>query len=137
MPMHIVDITIKALNDSGKTINGSRVLIMGLTFKENVEDTRESPVKGIVKGLNDFRCDLYGFDPLLSADEIADFGVKVVDNLGDVEVDCVIITVAHDAFKKIGLDEIKAFMKTSPILIDVRGLFKREAEKSDLVYRSL
>ncbi len=137
MPMHIVDLTIKALNDTGKVINGSRVLIMGLTFKENVEDTRESPVKGIVEGLNGFRCDLYGYDPLLSADEVADFGVKVVHNLGDVEVDCVVITVAHDAFKKIGLDKIKAFMKEKPILIDVRGLFKREAEKSDLVYRSL
>ena len=137
MPMHIVDLTIKALNDTGKVINGSRVLIMGLTFKENVEDTRESPVKGIVEGLNGFRCDLYGYDPLLSADEVADFGVKVVHNFGDVEVDCVVITVAHDAFKKIGLDKIKAFMKERPSLIDVRGLFKREAEKSDLVYRSL
>jgi UDPglucose 6-dehydrogenase/UDP-N-acetyl-D-galactosamine dehydrogenase len=137
MPMHIVDLTIKALNDTGKVINGSRVLIMGLTFKENVEDTRESPVKGIVEGLNGFRCDLYGYDPLLSAEGVADFGVKVVHNLGDVKVDCVVITVAHDAFKKIGLDKIKAFMKERPILIDVRGLFKREAEKSDLVYRSL
>jgi len=137
MPMHVVDLTIKALNDTGKVINGSRVLIMGLTFKENVEDTRESPVKGIIEGLNGFRCDLYGYDPLLSADGVADFGVKVVHNLGDVEVDCVVITVAHDAFKKIGLDKIKAFMKERPILIDVRGLFKKEAEKSDLVYRSL
>jgi UDP-N-acetyl-D-galactosamine dehydrogenase len=137
MPMHVVDLTIKALNDTGKIINGSRVLIMGLTFKENVEDTRESPVKGIVEGLNGFRCDLYGYDPLLSADEVADFGVKVVHDLGDVEVDCVVITVAHDAFKKIGLDKIKAFMEERPILIDVRGLFKREAGKSDLVYRSL
>jgi UDPglucose 6-dehydrogenase/UDP-N-acetyl-D-galactosamine dehydrogenase len=137
MPMHVVDLTIKALNDTGKVINGSRVLIMGLTFKENVEDTRESPVKGIVEGLNGFRCDLYGYDPLLSAEEVADFGVKVVHNLGDVKVDCVVITVAHDAFKKIGLDKIKAFMEERPILIDVRGLFKREAEKSDLVYRCL
>lgn len=137
MPMHVVNLTIKALNEVGRVINGSKVLIMGLTFKENVEDTRESPVKGIIEGLNGFRCDLYGYDPLLSAEEIADFGVKVVHNLGDVKVDCVVITVAHDAFKKIGLDELKAFMEERPILIDVRGLFREEAEKSDLVYRSL
>ena len=60
-----------------------------------------------------------------------------MDKLNDVKVDCVVITVAHDVFKKMGLDEIKAFMEERPILIDVRGLFKREAEKSDLVYRSL
>lgn len=137
MPMHVVDLTIKALNDAGRVINGSKILIMGLTFKENVEDTRESPVKGIVKGLQDFRCDLYGYDPLLSAEEIADFGVKVVHNLENVKVDCVVITVAHDAFKKIGLDELKTIMEEKPILIDVRGLFREEAEKSDLVYRSL
>jgi len=137
MPMHIVDLTIKALNDAGRVINGSKVLIMGLTFKENVEDTRESPVRGIIEGLQDFRCDLYGYDPLLSAEKIADFGVKVVHNLGDVKVDCVVITVAHDAFKKIGLDELKTIMEEKPILIDVRGLFRKDAEKSDLIYRSL
>jgi len=137
MPMHVVDLTIKALNEVGRAINGSKVLIMGLTFKENVGDTRESPVKGIIEGLKDFQCDLYGYDLLLSAEEIADFGVKVMHNLGDVKVDCVVITVAHDVFKKIGLDEIKAFMEERPILIDVRGLFREEAEKSDLVYRSL
>ena len=137
MPMHVVDLTIKALNDAGRVINGSKILIMGLTFKENVEDTRESPVKGIIEGLQDFRCELYGYDPLLSAEDIADFGIKAVHNVGDVWVDCVVITVAHDAFKKIGLDELKAIMDKKPILIDVRGLFREEAEKSDLVYRSL
>jgi len=137
MPMHVVDLTIKALNDAGRVINGSKVLIMGLTFKENVEDTRESPVKGIIGGLQDFRCELYGYDPLLSEESIADFGVKAVDNLKGVKVDCVVITVAHDAFKKIGLDEIKAIMDEKPILIDVRGLYKKEAEKSDVFYRCL
>ena len=49
MPKHVADLTIKALNDVKKVINGSKVLIMGLTFKENVDDTRETPVKHIIK----------------------------------------------------------------------------------------
>ncbi|MFW6120639.1 MAG: nucleotide sugar dehydrogenase [Petrotogales bacterium] len=137
MPMHVVDLTIKALNEVGKVINGSKVLIMGLTFKENVKDTRESPVKGIVQGLQDFRCDIYGYDPLLSVEEIADFGVKAVNNLDDIKADCIVITVAHDTFKKIGLNELKAIMEKKPILIDVRGLFREEAERGNLVYRCL
>ena len=47
-------------------INGSKVLIMGLTYKENVPDTRESPVKEMVKELKEFGVDVYGYDPLLS-----------------------------------------------------------------------
>ena len=136
MPMHVVDLTIKALNDAGRVINGSKVLIMGLTFKENVEDTRESPVKGIIEGLNGYRCDLYGYDPLLSEEEISDFGVKFVNNLGDVKVDCVIVTVMHNEFQKIQLEEMKSIMNKPPILIDVRGRFK-QALDDDFIYRSL
>lgn len=137
MPEHIVELTVKALNDVEKVIKGSKILIMGLTFKENVEDTRESPVRGIIEGLKVYKCDLYGYDPLLKEEEIDGFGINAVYNLEDIKVDCVIITVAHDVFKKLGFDEIKGFMDDKPILIDVRGLFKEQAEESDIVYRSL
>ncbi len=53
MPKHVADIPIKALNDAGKVIKGSRVLIMGLTYKGNVADTRETLAKGIIKELKE------------------------------------------------------------------------------------
>ncbi|MCW3130623.1 MAG: UDP binding domain-containing protein [Methanophagales archaeon] len=59
-------------------IKGSKVLIMGLTYKENVPDTRESPVREMVKELKEFGVDVYGYDPLLSKEEIEGFGVKAV-----------------------------------------------------------
>ena len=83
MPKHVVELTIKALNEAGKIINGSKVLIMGLTFKENVKDTRETPVNSIIKELKDFKCELYGYDPLLKKEEILDFDVIPLDNLND------------------------------------------------------
>jgi len=58
--------TIKALNDVGKIIKGSKVLIMGLTYKEDVADTRETPVRGIIKELKEYGVDIYGYDPLLN-----------------------------------------------------------------------
>ena len=67
--------TIKALNNVGKVIKGSKVLIMGLTYKENVADTRETPVKEIIKELKEYGVELYGYDPLLNNIE-TEFGIK-------------------------------------------------------------
>lgn len=137
MPKHVAMLTIKALNDVKKVIHGSSVLIMGLTFKENVEDTRETPVKEIIKELKEFGCVLYGYDPFLSEKDIVDFGLKIFDK-STVKVDCVIFTVAHEPFKRMGLDNIKDFMKDAPILIDIRGIFNRnEAEEKGFYYKTL
>ncbi len=136
MPKHIADLTIKALNDVKKVINGSKVLIMGLTFKENVDDTRETPVKHIIKELTDFHCDLYGYDPLLSKNEIESFGIPAVNSIDEKKFDAVIITVVHDSFKQISLDEVRESMNGSPILIDVRGHF-RDAKEHGFSYYTL
>jgi UDPglucose 6-dehydrogenase/UDP-N-acetyl-D-galactosamine dehydrogenase len=137
MPKHIAEMAIKGLNEVGKVIKGSKVLIMGLTYKENVPDTRESPVKEIVKELKEFGVEIYGYDPLLSKEEIEWFGVKALDEL-NVKVDCVIIAVAHDAFMRMKLDDVKKFMNDKPVLIDVRGMFDgEEAERKGFYSRTL
>jgi UDPglucose 6-dehydrogenase/UDP-N-acetyl-D-galactosamine dehydrogenase len=137
MSKHVVELTIRTLNEASKVINGSKVLIMGLTFKENVSDTRETPVIEIIKILKEFKCEIYGYDPLLSKEEISGFGVISLDNLNDTKFDCVIITVVHDVFKKIGLNDLKAIMGDKPIIIDVRGMFRKDAEKDGIIYRTL
>ena len=96
-------------------------------------DTRESPVKEIVKELKEFGVDVYGYDPLLSKEEIKGFGVKALDEL-NVRMDCVIVAVAHDEFKKIKLENIKKFMNDKPVIIDVRGMFD---EEEGFYYRGL
>ena len=73
-----------------------KVLIMGLTYKENVPDTRESPVRGIEKELKEFGVAAYGYDPLLSKEEIKVFGVNALDILDvELKMDGVIVAVAH------------------------------------------
>ena len=136
MPKHVAELTIKGLNDAGKVINGSKVLVMGLTFKENVEDTRETPVKHIIKELKEFHCDLYGYDPLLSKEEVESFGISSVDSITDESFDAVIITVVHDVFKEISFDDLKKSMNESPILVDVRGYF-RNAKDHGFSYYTL
>jgi len=140
MPKHVVDLTVRAFNDAGKVLNGSKVLIMGLTFKENVEDTRETPVKSIIKELKEYKCKIFGFDPMLSREQIEGFGVNFLNKLEGVRVDCVIVAVAHDEFKKITLDDLKEVMKgngTKPILVDVRGMFGKDTGKNGFIYRRL
>ena len=120
-------------------IKGSKVLIMGLTYKENVPDTRESPVKEIVKELKEFGVEAYGYDPLLSKEEIKGFGVKALDNLDvKIKMDCVIVAVAHDEFKKMGFEDIGKFMNNKPIIVDVRGMFDgEEAKRKGFYYRGV
>ena len=74
-------------------------LRQNLQYKENVPDTRESPVREMVKELKEFGVNVYGYDPLLSKEEMEAFGVKVLDEF-NVIMDCVIMAVAHDEFKK-------------------------------------
>jgi UDP-N-acetyl-D-galactosamine dehydrogenase len=138
MPKYIAEMTIKALNNIGKVIKGSRVLIMGLTYKENVPDIRETPVREIIDELKEFGVDIIGYDPLLS-NVAREFGIKSVSSLKDVSgIDGIILAVAHDAFKTISITALKDTMSADPILIDVRGLFTpAAARKQGFHYWSL
>ena len=136
MPKHIAEMAIKGLNEVGKVIKGSKVLIMGLTYKENVPDTRESPVREMVKELKEFGVEVYGYDPLLSNEEIEGFGVKGLNelNMKNEKMDCIIITVTHNEFKKMKLEDVKKFMNNNPVLVDVKGVFNGEDAKGKGFY---
>ena len=138
MPKHVAEIAIKALNDVGKVIRGSKILIMGLTYKENVADTRETPTKEIIKELREYGVEVWGYDPLLNGIE-QEFGIKALSTLGGIsDIGGVILAVGHDAFKKITLAELRQVMNDEPVLIDVRGFFdKKEAVEKGFYYRTL
>lgn len=152
MPKYIVEITIKELNSVGKPIKGSKILIMGLTYKENVSDIRETPVKGIIKELKEYGVDIYGCDPHLSGIE-KEFGIKefeyqiltyesISQNKNSIPIhsrfDAIIFTVAHDIFKRATPHELKSIMLSDPILIDVRNFFDAvEVKREGINYRSL
>ncbi len=80
-----------------------------------------------MKELKEFGVEAYGYDPLLSKEEIDGFGVKALDNLDvQIKMDGVIVAVAHDEFKMMKLENVKKFMNDKPIIVDVRGMFKEE-----------
>ena len=144
MPKHVAEMTIKALNDAGKVIKGSKVLIIGLTYKENVPDTREAPQKYIVEELKSYGITTFGYDPLLDITEAeAEFGTQMLENLEKcTRFDAVILAVAHDIFKEnrqgINLKGLKKIMSLRPVLVDVRRYFNgEEATLKGFRYRTL
>ena len=138
MPKHVAGVAVKALNNVGKVIKGSRVLIMGLTYKENVADIRETPAKDMIEGLRQYGVETLGYDPQLDNIE-EEFKIEAVLDFEEApKVDCIIVAVAHDDFQKITLDKLRSIMNDKPILIDVNGLFSREeAVKRGFYYTSL
>jgi UDP-N-acetyl-D-galactosamine dehydrogenase len=138
MPKHIVQMVVKGLNDAGKAIKDSKVLIMGLTYKENIADTRETPVKDIIRELEKCGVELYGYDPLLNNVE-QEFSVKAVSNPRKLTgIDCLVLTVNHNVFHQITLSDLKVIMGPGPVLIDVRRFFdETEAKRMGFHYQSL
>lgn len=121
MPKYIAEMTIKGLNEAGKVIKGSKVLIMGLTYKENVPDTRESPAKITIKELKEFGVDIYGYDPFLSEKEIKNFGIKKLNKKH--AYDGLILNVPHNEFIKIDSKLIQSLIHPNSIIIDVKRIY--------------
>jgi len=126
MPDYVTELAIKGLINTGKIVKGARVLIMGLSYKQDVADTRESPAGKIINRLGEYGVKVVGYDPLLD-DIDGEFGIESVPGLESLQgIDCVIITVAHSAFRNIKADTLKGIMNDKPVLIDVRGVFNEE-----------
>ena len=142
MPKHVAEMTVKALNEAGKVIKGSRILIMGLTYKEDVPDTRESQVKGIISELREYGVEMVGYDPLLGRADLKDeFGIRLLNSwaeMKEAKVDGIIITVAHSAFRELKLSDLRKMQNLAPILVDIRGIFDAEkARKTGFYYKTL
>jgi UDP-N-acetyl-D-galactosamine dehydrogenase len=144
MAKHVAEMTVKALNEVGKVIKGSKVLVIGLTYKENVPDTRETPQKHVIEELKEYGIVPLGYDPLLDiAEAEGEFGVKMLAGLATkIKFDAVILAVAHDVFRNkarsITLESLAGIMNSHPVLVDIRRFFERsQAIKAGFCYRTL
>ncbi|MBR4761198.1 MAG: nucleotide sugar dehydrogenase [Clostridia bacterium] len=129
MGRYIADAAIKKMIEAGQAPKKSKVAILGLTFKENCPDTRNSKVADIIERLNE-----YGIEPLVAdpwaseRDAMHEYGVTLTPLSGIKDIDCLIVAVAHNEFKALDLADIKKLYKASlsdeqKVLIDVKGLY--------------
>ena len=144
MAKHVAEMTVKALNEVGKVIKGSKVLIIGLTYKENVADTRETPQKHVIEELKEYGIEPMGYDPLLDiAEAEKEFKVRMLPSLEPkIKFDGIILAVAHDVFKDrargISLESLASIMNSHPVLVDIRRFFDgAQAMKKGFCYRTL
>lgn len=129
MGAYVADAAVKQMIAAGQAPKKSKVVILGLTFKENCPDTRNSKVDDIIKELNTYGIEPVVVDPWASErDAMREYGVTLTKLEGVKDADCVIVAVAHNEFKALSLDDIKAMFKVSndneKVLIDVKGLYK-------------
>ena len=131
MGAFVADKAVKKMVEAGQAPKKSKVVILGLTFKENCPDTRNSKVNDIIKQLNTYGINPIVVDPWASErDAMHEYGVKLTP-MGDVvDADCVIVAVAHNEFRVLSLADIKMMFKNGPddqkVFIDVKGLYNVE-----------
>jgi nucleotide sugar dehydrogenase len=136
MPHHVVELVSNAFNESNQTLENSKILILGISYKPNVKDIQLSPAKIIVEKLQKLGVNVYLYDPFFTSTVI--FGLETQNNLENViqEMDGVIIVTGHDDFKTI---PISLFSKMKhPIVVDTRGIIDPvSAKKEKIVFRGL
>jgi UDP-N-acetyl-D-galactosamine dehydrogenase len=119
---------IKELIRRGSLVKGARVLVMGLAFKENTPDLRNTRVIDIVRELADYQAQVDVWDPwIASADARHEYGVELVEAPEAGAYDAVVLAVAHRQFAELGAEKIRALGKPGAVLFDVKGLLPKAA----------
>ena len=129
MGKFIAEKTIKKLIEAGKVVKNSHVLIMGLTFKENCPDLRNSKVEDIIKELKEYNVNVSVTDPLANKLEaVKEYGVELKSIEDIEEIDALIIAVAHNEYKKLNIKTFKEKFKdkNNMVLIDIKGILNKE-----------
>ncbi len=139
MPAHTVELASDGLEEAGKTLEGSRVAVLGLAFKPNIGDMRESPSVEVAKLLRKKGAILQVHDPIVENDAIE----KALD-ISNLELedalrgaDCVIITTDHDSIRSVPLAKIDELTENRCVLVDTRNVFDPDEMPKGMIYRGI
>lgn len=138
MAEFIVSNTVKEMIKADRKVKGAKVLVMGITFKENCPDTRNSKVADIITGLEDYGMEVKVYDPIADKnDAIKFYGVDMITKVELNDFDCIVSAVNHSVFGRFSLDEIKEMEndKGGKVLIDIKGIYNaKEAVEKGFAY---
>jgi UDP-N-acetyl-D-glucosamine/UDP-N-acetyl-D-galactosamine dehydrogenase len=123
MGSYVADQVSKLMTKKHIHVVDANVLIMGLTFKENCPDIRNTRVVDLVEEFESFNCNVDVYDPWIDKDEVIhEYGFKPIDQPVEGKYDAILLAVAHGEFKELSLEQIKAFGKNSHVLYDIKYL---------------
>ncbi len=139
MGKFVAENTVKLMIKAGKAVKGTKVLILGITFKENISDVRNTRVVDVYHELLEYGVDVYIYDPYAYPDEVKkEYGIELLDSIeSKAPYDAIIVAVRHGIFlQELDFKKYKQLSKEPvPILIDIKGLYdKRKAEKEGFLY---
>ena len=136
MGAYVASQTVKKLIAAGIPVNGAKALVLGLTFKENVGDVRNTKVVDIINELESYGIDANVADPYADKQEcFKEYGIMLGEIEDTLPVDVIICAVGHDQYKSIPLAEMKKWFTGSGVLIDVKGIYsEKEALKNSISY---
>ena len=127
MGVYVASQLVKALTKRGIHVEGARILIMGLTFKENCPDLRNTRVMDIVRELAEYNAIVDVFDPWVSRREAQhEYGLELITEPERGSYDAIILAVAHDKFRAMAEKEIRALGKAEQIIYDLKYILRPE-----------
>ena len=132
MGKYVAEQTVKQMIAAGISIRNARVGVLGITFKENCPDTRNSKVNDILMELREYGIEPIVHDPCASEkDAMHEYGVSLVPASELHDLDCLIVAVGHKEFAALSVDELCAMIKEAPdnsrVLMDIKGIYDRKA----------
>ena len=126
MSLYVVQRLIEAMDEQKIQINNANILVMGLTFKEDCPDVRNSKIVDIYKELKKNNCQVDVYDPHCSKDEaLMQHNITLINEPNADYYDAIILAVAHNSFKKLGSGKIKSFGKENHVLYDLKYLLDK------------
>lgn len=138
MPQHVAKKTIKGLNQMGKVLKESRVLVLGLTYKPNIEDIRTSAIGGTIKHLEEYDIEVVGHDPHACDDAIRnEFDISVQSDLNFSDFDAVILGAAHNEYAELDFETVTAELVDNPVIVDSEGVIQGDVNDLGVHYDRL
>lgn len=127
MAAYVAQQTVKQLIGTGNTIKGARVIVLGLTFKENCPDIRNSKVADLVRELQDYGCELFIHDPIAQSEEaVREHGLTLTQWDALPKADAVVAAVAHREYLEMPLDGLLSKLKNPGVFVDVKSAYQKE-----------
>ena len=127
MGEYVVSQLVKRMVKERIQVEGARVLVMGLTFKENCPDLRNTKVVDIIAELQDYNIEADIVDPWCSAEEsVHEYGLELTDGYKEGYYDAIILAVGHDEFKQMGAEAIRKLGKSSHVLYDLKYVLEKQ-----------
>jgi UDP-N-acetyl-D-galactosamine dehydrogenase len=132
MAAYVAQQAVKKIIQAGGAVKGSKVIVLGLTFKENCPDLRNSKVADLVRELKEFGCDVIVHDPLAESKEAEhEYGISLTswDQLPN-DADAIVAAVSHSEYTEQPLARLLAKLKPAGVFVDIKSAYSQEALKA-------